>query len=208
MQRAYTDDIARRPTHTINVYYNQGTKVKMYQETTMADGEKQLHVRIPKDIFMKLKVRCAYQDISIQDYVVRLIEQDMGAGSATGVSVLLVEDEEIVRESLRDGLKDNHPVNAVATAEEALQILESQDFDVLVTDVRLPGMNGIELIKQVAARKPYIKAIVITAYPSVELAVGAMKQGAIDYLVKPVDADELEKILANCSRTPKGSRKQ
>jgi two-component system response regulator HydG len=62
-------------------------------------------------------------------------------------------------------------------------------------DVRLPGKSGIEVIKEVKFAKPYIRSIVITAFPSVELAVDAMKHGAVDYLVKPIRFDDLENLI-------------
>jgi DNA-binding NtrC family response regulator len=166
------------------------------------DEERQLHVRISKETFMKLKVRCAYQDISIQDYIVKLIEDSFGQNRESNVSVLLVEDEAILRESLMDSLKDFHRITAVSSAEEAFDIIKSNDFDVVVTDVRLPGENGIQLIKDIRDIKPNIKAIIITAFPSVDLAVEAMKQGAIDYLVKPVSAEDLEKLLSSLALKP------
>ena len=168
----------------------------------MNDEERQLHVRISKETFMKLKVRCAYQDISIQDYIVKLIEDSFGQNRESSVSVLLVEDEAILRESLMDSLKDVHRITAVGSAEEAFEIIKSNDFDVVVTDVRLPGKNGIQLIKDIREIKPNIKAIIITAFPSVDLAVEAMKQGAVDYLVKPVNAEDLEKLLSSLPLKP------
>jgi len=166
------------------------------------DEERQLHVRISKETFMKLKVRCAYQDISIQDYIIKLIEDSFGQNRESSVSVLLVEDEAILRESLMDSLKDVHRITAVGSAEEAFEIIKSNDFDVVVTDVRLPGKNGIQLIKDIRDIKPNIKAIIITAFPSVDLAVEAMKQGAVDYLVKPVNAEDLEKLLSSLPLKP------
>ena len=62
-------------------------------------------------------------------------------------------------------------------------------------DVRLPGKNGLKVLREVKEVKPHIKSIVITAYPSVELAVEAMKVGAVDYLIKPVVPDDLERLI-------------
>lgn len=161
----------------------------------MDDEEKQLHVRIPREVYRKLKVRCTYADTSMQDYIVRLIVESMGDGAAEGGSVLIVEDEAIVRESLRDSLKDSHQITTADTGEEALELIKKQDFDVLVVDVRLPGKSGLQVVREVKQIKPYIKSVVITAYPSVELAIEAMKQGAVDYLIKPVLAEDLEKLI-------------
>ncbi len=167
----------------------------------MSDEEKQLHVRIPKDIYTRLKIKCAYEEISIQDYLARLIQNAMNSSQGDGLSLLIVDDEAIVRESLVDSMRDRHEVAAAGTAEEALKLLEERDFDVVITDVRLPGMSGVELVSEIRERKPYIKSIVITAYPSVELAVEAMKQGAIDYMVKPVSSDDLARVLERLDKT-------
>jgi len=111
-------------------------------------------------------------------------------------SILIVDDEPIVRESIRDWLKDaGYQVATAESGEEALKMMETQEFSVLVLDVRLPGKTGIQILREVKTLKPQIKSIVITAYPSAELAVEAMKLGAVDYLIKPVAPDELEKLI-------------
>jgi DNA-binding NtrC family response regulator len=157
--------------------------------------QRQIHIRIPEELYRKLKVRCVYEDTSIQDHVLKIIAQSMGQQSAGEGSVLIVEDEAVVRESLRDWLKDIYQVITAETGEEGLELIEKQDFDVLIVDVRLPGKTGLQVLSEVRETKPYIKCIVITAYPSVELAVEAMKLGAVDYLIKPVSPDRLERLM-------------
>jgi DNA-binding NtrC family response regulator len=157
--------------------------------------QKQIHIRIPDELYRKLKVRCVYEDTSIQDYVLKTIAQSMGQQYAGEGSVLIVEDEAVVRESLRDWLKDIYQVMTAETGEQALDIVEKQDFDVAIVDVRLPGKSGLQVLSEVREKKPYIKCIVITAYPSVELAVEAMKLGAIDYLIKPIAPERLERLM-------------
>jgi len=111
-------------------------------------------------------------------------------------SVLIVEDEAIMRESLRDWLKDRgYEVETAQEGEEALQEIGKRGFGVVVLDLRLPGKNGLELLKEATAQNPKLKGIIITAYPSVETAVEAMKIGAVDYLVKPFAPDALEKSI-------------
>ena len=156
---------------------------------------KQLHIRIPKELFTKLKVKCAYKGIPIQEYVIGLITDSMGQKPAEKGSILIVDDEAVVRESLRDSLKDMHNVMIAETGEEALELVKKQDFDILIVDMRLPGKSGLEVIKEVSDINPYIRSIIITAYPSVELSVQAMKQGAVDFIVKPVRIDDLEKLI-------------
>lgn len=110
--------------------------------------------------------------------------------------VLIVEDEAIMRESLRDWLKDEgYEVETTEEGEEALQRIGEKEFGVAVFDLRLPGKDGLEVLKEATAQSPKLKGIIITAYPSVETAVEAMKIGAVDYLVKPFPPDALDKSI-------------
>jgi len=156
---------------------------------------RQLHVRIPERVYKKLKVKCVSEDTSIQEYLVKLIAQSLGEYPTEEKIVLIVDDEAILRESLGDYLKDTYQVVTAGTGEEALELVEKQDFDILVIDVRLPGKTGLQVLREVKESKPYIKSVVITAYPSAESAVEAMKLGAIDYLAKPVAPDKLEMLI-------------
>jgi len=110
--------------------------------------------------------------------------------------ILIVEDEAIMRESLRDWLSDvGYQVEAVEEGEEALKTIGEQDFGVVILDLRLPGKDGLEVLREARAHRPQLKGIIITAYPSVQTAVEAMKEGAIDYLPKPFDLNDLEKLI-------------
>jgi len=110
--------------------------------------------------------------------------------------VLIVEDEAIMRESLRDWLKEGgYEVETAEEGEEALEKIKKKEFSVAVLDLRLPGKDGLEVLKEATNKDPNIKGIVITAYPSVETAVEAMKMGAIDYIVKPFAPDALERAI-------------
>ena len=77
----------------------------------------------------------------------------------------------------------------------ALQQIGEKDFGVVILDLRLPGKDGLEVFKEVRARNAQLRGIIITAYPSVETAVEAMKMGAVDYVVKPFAPDALEKLI-------------
>jgi sulfite reductase subunit B len=113
-----------------------------------------------------------------------------------GKSVLIVDDEPIVRESIRDWLKDaGYNVFTAESGEEALVLIEKQDFSVMVLDIRLPGKTGLKVLNEVKSQRPWIKSIIITAYPSEETTAEARKLGAIDYLIKPVNPDNLEKLI-------------
>lgn len=121
--------------------------------------------------------------------------------------ILIVDDEPIVRESIADWLKDaGYQVATAETGEEALELIEKQDFSVVILDIRLPGKTGIKVLEEVKALKPEIKSIIITAYPTVELATEAKKLGAIDFLIKPIAPDDLERLiretLASVGREP------
>lgn len=110
--------------------------------------------------------------------------------------ILIVEDEAVMRESLRDWLTESgYLVETAEQGEEALQRIGEQDFGVLILDLRLPGKNGLEVLREAKAQRPQLKGIIITAYPSIETAVEAMKMGAIDYLPKPFSLDALEQLI-------------
>ncbi len=110
--------------------------------------------------------------------------------------ILVVDDEPIVRESIRDWLLDaGYKVATAESGEEALDMMGKQDYGIVVLDVRLPGKTGITVLKDIKALKPSIRSIIITAYPSTELAAEAMKLGAVDYMIKPIAPDDLEKLI-------------
>lgn len=116
---------------------------------------------------------------------------------AEGVKpILVVEDEAIMRGSLRDWLTEaGYQVETAEEREEALNIIGERDFSLLILDLRLPGGDGIDLLRQARARQPQLKGIIITAYPSVPTAVEAMKEGAVYYLPKPFDPNRLEELI-------------
>jgi len=110
--------------------------------------------------------------------------------------ILIVDDEAVMRESLRDWLTDGgYQVEMASNGEEALKTIAEHDFDVVILDLKLPGKDGIEVLREAREKKPQLKGVIITAYPSVLSAVEAMKEGAIDYLTKPFDLNELEKLI-------------
>jgi NADPH-dependent glutamate synthase beta subunit-like oxidoreductase/ActR/RegA family two-component response regulator len=110
--------------------------------------------------------------------------------------ILIVEDEAILRESLRDWLTDaGYQVETAADGEEGLKMIGEQDFDLVLLDMRLPGKNGLQVLREAKTKKPQLKGVIITAYPSVETAVEAMKIGATEYLPKPLDLDDLDQLM-------------
>jgi len=106
--------------------------------------------------------------------------------------VLVVDDEEDFRETIVNRLLDrNLEVMGVESGLKALQVIEEQDFDVVVMDVRMPGMDGIEALKELKKKKPLIEVIMLTGHASVESGIQGMQLGAFDYVMKPVPLDEL-----------------
>jgi two-component system response regulator AtoC len=110
--------------------------------------------------------------------------------------VLIADDEESIRHVLVEMLEERgYEVRAVSDGEEAMRELSSRDYDALVTDVRMPKMNGLELVRAAQAASPETTVIVMSAYGSHDLAIEAMKAGAYDYLGKPFRPDEVLLVL-------------
>jgi len=110
--------------------------------------------------------------------------------------ILLVEDEAVMRESIKDWLTDvGYQVETVEDGEQALQTFGEQEFGFVILDLRLPGKDGLEVLREARAMHPQLKGVIITAYPSVETAIEAIKNGAVDYLPKPFDLNRLEEII-------------
>jgi DNA-binding NtrC family response regulator len=115
---------------------------------------------------------------------------------AGGERILIVEDEELMRELLTKILAhEDYRILQASSAEEALKLLQDQTFDLVLTDLRLKRMNGLELLTEVRLLDPEIVVIVMTAYASVETAVEAMRKGAYDYITKPFINDEIRVML-------------
>jgi len=119
--------------------------------------------------------------------------------------ILIVDDELIMRESLGGWLeRDGHDIEKAASGEEALQMLQKNRFDVLLVDIKMEGMSGLELLQIVKERDPDVEVVMITAFGSISSSIEAMKKGAFDYLLKPFDPNELgvlvEKIVAKKAR--------
>ena len=108
------------------------------------------------------------------------------------VQVLLVDDEVEFRETLIKRMKKrNVDITGVKSGEEALSALQRNPADVVVLDVRMPGMDGIETLKLIKKRYPLTEVIMLTGHANMEVAVQGMELGAFDYLMKPMDIDEL-----------------
>jgi len=110
--------------------------------------------------------------------------------------ILIVDDELIMRESLAGWLeRDGHDVDTAASGEEALYKCKDRRFDILLVDIKMEGMSGLDVLKQIKGSDPDVAVVMITAYGSIPSAIEAMKNGAYDYLLKPFDPNELGVII-------------
>ena len=109
------------------------------------------------------------------------------------LNILLVDDERNMLEVLSDVLNaEGHPVTVANSGREALETIESDSsFDLVITDLKMPKMNGMELLDSIKRRWPHIQVVILTAYGTVESAVEAIKKGAYDYVLKPFKPDEI-----------------
>ena len=110
-------------------------------------------------------------------------------------SVLIVDDEKHTREGLQQALEDNYDVSVASSADEAFNLFEAQEFDVVLTDLRMPGKSGLKVIDKALALPNHPAVLMMTAYGSIETAVEAMKRGAVDFLTKPVNIERLEVLI-------------
>jgi DNA-binding NtrC family response regulator len=111
--------------------------------------------------------------------------------------VLVVDDHAAVRESVIDVLRQaGYEAEGLASAVEALPLVERGGFDVVITDLQMPGIDGLEFIRQMSRRRLAAQAIMITAHATIASAVEAMRFGAFDYLEKPFDVNQLEQLVA------------
>jgi len=117
-------------------------------------------------------------------------------------NILVVDDEASIRESLKDWLmEDGYSVALAIDGEDAILRVEASQYDVILLDLKMPGIDGLETMRRIKEISPDSEVLMMTAYAAVDTAVLAMKEGAFDYLVKPFDPDEIElqikKILAH-----------
>jgi len=110
--------------------------------------------------------------------------------------ILVVDDEDIVRDSLRDWLDGvGYDVAVAASAEDALEILNKKKFNIMIADLVMPGMNGIELMKEAKKIYPNLAAVIITAHATIQTATTAIREGAFDYIEKPFCPEKVELLI-------------
>jgi DNA-binding NtrC family response regulator len=110
--------------------------------------------------------------------------------------ILIVDDEEIVRESLGGWLeKDGYTIAAMPDGPSALAKLKAEPWSIMIVDLKMPGMDGLQVLEEAKKLQPDVAVVIMTAYATVDTAVSAMKLGAYDYLVKPFDPEELSLMM-------------
>lgn len=117
------------------------------------------------------------------------------------ISILIVDDEESVRDSLTNWFtEDGYAVRAAEHAKQALAMLESDPYDIILTDLKMPGMDGLEMLRRIKTLNKDAVVIVMTAFATVDTAVKALKEGAFDYVTKPFDPDDLSHLIRNAAK--------
>lgn len=129
--------------------------------------------------------------------------EGVGGAGRKGCRILVIDDEEVIHVSLRRILgRQGHEVDAVLRATEGLEKLQSETYDLVITDLMMPEVNGIEILERVRDLKLSVPVMMITGFPSIRTAVQALRLGAVDYLAKPFTRQEL---LGPVNRTLRGS---
>jgi len=117
------------------------------------------------------------------------------------ISILIVDDEDSVRDSLYNWfVEDGYKVECAENAKKALSILQSENYDIVLADIKMPGMDGLEMLRRIKSLRKDSVVIVMTAFATVNTAVQALKDGAYDYITKPFDPDDLSHLIRNASR--------
>jgi DNA-binding NtrC family response regulator len=119
----------------------------------------------------------------------------------SSAKILIVDDELIMRESLAGWLeRDGHQVQTAASGEDALERLKETKFDIMLVDIKMEGISGLDVLRHVKESDPDIAIVMITAYGSIQTAIEAMKNGAYDYMLKPFDPNELGMLIEKIIR--------
>ncbi|MBN2805190.1 MAG: sigma-54-dependent Fis family transcriptional regulator [Prolixibacteraceae bacterium] len=120
---------------------------------------------------------------------------------AMKVSILIVDDEDSVRDSLYNWfIEDGYDVECAENASKALSLIEANHYHIILADIKMPGMDGLEMLRRIKAVKADAIVIMMTAFATVNTAVQALKDGAYDYVTKPFDPDDLSHLIRNASK--------
>ncbi len=122
----------------------------------------------------------------------------MSNDSPQETSLLVVDDEDIVVSLIRDAFEDdNYIVKTASNGKDAISLIEQHRFDLIITDVRMPHMSGIEMVKLARQIQPDVGVIFMTGYANLNSAKDAIKQGAFDYILKPFELMEIRQAVRN-----------
>jgi two-component system, NtrC family, response regulator AtoC len=116
-------------------------------------------------------------------------------------SLLIIDDEKHTREGLRQALEETYEVSVASNADEAFNLMDAETFDVILTDLRMPGKSGLKVIDKALGLPAKPSVIMMTAYGNIDTAVEAMKRGAVDFLTKPVNIERLEVLIQRALKT-------
>jgi len=130
------------------------------------------------------------------------IEEWLGQRSAgSKANILVVDDEKVIRALLRDSIEDlGHRVVSAETSAEGLKLAKEQDFNLVFLDLKMPGMNGAELFRQIRKNKPKVPVVIITGYPESELMARAMAYGPFGVMNKPFSESDIITAVSNFLR--------
>ncbi len=121
--------------------------------------------------------------------------------------ILAVDDEEIVLDSVRKALrKDDYHIDTVQCADDALKLLESSPYDLVITDLMMPGTDGLELLDRIRGMGSRAQTIMVTGYPTIETALRAKRLGAFEYITKPFTRQELRSVVVRAVRRGSGEQ--
>ncbi|MBI4833082.1 MAG: response regulator [Candidatus Lindowbacteria bacterium] len=122
----------------------------------------------------------------------------------TQVNILVVDDEEVVLESVRKVLRadEEHEfvIDTVLSAAEGLDLMDRKSFDIVITDLMMPNIDGLQFIDRIGHVDPRVKVIMITGYATMRTALQALRKGAFDYIAKPFTKEELRNVVKNAAR--------
>jgi len=131
---------------------------------------------------------------------------DFGKEARGQFRILVVDDEMVVRDSLKEWLQDEgFRVDMAESGDEALKMMGEENYNLLLLDIKMPGMDGVEVLKRSKDMRPELPVVMMTAYATVETAVEAMKIGALDYLMKPFDPDSLVPLIVQLYQSIEGA---
>jgi len=116
-------------------------------------------------------------------------------------SVLIIDDEKHTREGLQQALAENYDVSVAASADEAFNLMDAHPYDVILTDLRMPGKSGLKVIDKALALTNKPAVLMMTAYGNIDTAVEAMRRGAVDFLTKPVNIERLDVLIRRALKT-------